>query len=331
MNDTHYAVVVGIDHYARVEPDLKGAVNDANRFREWLIDPNGGDLPDDPDHIMLVSNSEDGNQPRLGEIEEVFADLVERIEADEDEPERWQRLYIYMAGHGVSETIDDACILAANHRKRAIAHFPAVRYANVIAEAAFFREIVVFMDCCRDDSPADSYMRLVLDKDRVAQTNVRRLHGFATGQGLKARERDFSQEDGKHDYRGIFTEAVLRTLEMGDAVTTDEFITSVKSKVNELREPNSPQKASFTLRDDIPFHAKTALCALLIELSDADDEVLIFGNDLHTPLKPECNKKGDNTWEVMLPQRHLYKLRSKNHPERVKIIELNNEERHVTL
>ena len=78
-------------------------------------------------------------------------------------------------------------------------------------------------------------------------------------------------------------------------------------------------------------HAQCGLYSLLIELSDADDEVLIFGNDLRKPLELKRNKTGERTWEVMLPPRRLYKVSSKRHPEKFDIIELEKEGQVVPL
>jgi hypothetical protein len=55
-----HAVIVGINRYRSdegIEP-LKGAVNDALLFREWLIDPDGGGL--DPDNVELFTSPDDG-------------------------------------------------------------------------------------------------------------------------------------------------------------------------------------------------------------------------------------------------------------------------------
>jgi hypothetical protein len=44
VNDLHFAVVVGINRYPGIK-DLKYARDDAERFRDWLVDLEGGGVP----------------------------------------------------------------------------------------------------------------------------------------------------------------------------------------------------------------------------------------------------------------------------------------------
>jgi hypothetical protein len=44
-NTRDYAVVVGVNHYKKLQL-LEGPINDAISFKDWLVNPDGGDLPE---------------------------------------------------------------------------------------------------------------------------------------------------------------------------------------------------------------------------------------------------------------------------------------------
>ena len=64
-----YAIVVGITKYPGlgISPDdpadLKGSERDALEVANWLKAKDGGDLPDDRDHINLICTSDFRGEP----------------------------------------------------------------------------------------------------------------------------------------------------------------------------------------------------------------------------------------------------------------------------
>ena len=48
-----WAIVVGINAYPGLS-EAVGAEDDARAFRDWLADPDGGDLVPDNDHVKLI-------------------------------------------------------------------------------------------------------------------------------------------------------------------------------------------------------------------------------------------------------------------------------------
>ena len=53
-----WAIVVGIDRYWSDAASLRGAVRDALRMREWLLDPAGGGV--DADKVVLLLSPRSG-------------------------------------------------------------------------------------------------------------------------------------------------------------------------------------------------------------------------------------------------------------------------------
>src|SRR5688572_17736192 len=135
------AVVIGISRY----PDLgalQGPENDANDFFDWLTTKPFEPL--DPVNVeMVLSSKFTGRNPQTGDIDSAF----DRILAKPPGPNGTigRRLYIFMAGHGFSPTVDDAALLMANAAKGSTGyHIPGRPYANWFREAFCFEEVVLF-------------------------------------------------------------------------------------------------------------------------------------------------------------------------------------------
>src|SRR6266540_812235 len=161
MNDQDRATVVGVRVYPGLQ-DLDGPENDAIAFRDWLVDPNGGGLPGDADHVRLILSSD--FRPPFSELAKALPTNMELERAFEwldDQAEMnfkagkgriiGRRLYLYFSGHGFAPGKDDAALLMANAAPRRIAQHIAGRlWAEWFYEAGYFEEIALFMDCCRD-------------------------------------------------------------------------------------------------------------------------------------------------------------------------------------
>ena len=59
----NWALVIGIDKYWSEQATLQGAVRDALRMREWLLDGAGGGVP--AEHLVLVLGPRDDDRPDL--------------------------------------------------------------------------------------------------------------------------------------------------------------------------------------------------------------------------------------------------------------------------
>ncbi|MCL4299461.1 MAG: caspase family protein [Anaerolineae bacterium] len=208
-----YAVVVGITKYPEIG-DLQGPENDAQAFYDWLRSPQGGNVKES--HITLIVSSKYDNsaagalltQPLRDQVEAAFVELINQAG---DSGTLGRRLYIFLAGHGIGVDIEEVALLMANAGVRSKYHLPGRSVATLLRTSALFKEIVLFMDCCRDDYPyIPKYLPLWELESRPAAADVRYFYGFATKWSRKAREKEVTPGG---PVRGLFTRALLAALE----------------------------------------------------------------------------------------------------------------------
>lgn len=203
-----HAVIIGISRYPGLT-NLQGPGNDLAAFEQWLLDPAGGGLDDANIHRtgthLFAANPD---RPHMQDIKDVFWPITEQANATG--AALGDRLYIYLAGHGVAPEANDAALLAANttayHRDTAMS---AIRYANYIGGRGVFREIFAIADCCRDDR-SDLEWNGFPYTIRNCGPAARRLDAFAVRFPSKAREGELGGEP-----RGFFTAALIDALRFG--------------------------------------------------------------------------------------------------------------------
>ncbi len=223
MISTDRAVVVGITRYPGLE-DLDGPENDANDFAAWLQDPEGGAVPGDRITMILSSQypvveSALDAQPTTEALVRAFAGLWEEGLAASD-GKLGRRLYIFMAGHGFAPDLKTAALLMANAAKSRLGlHIPGPPYADRFRQAGFFDEVVLLMDCCRDNLPQTPVHQPPFTLT-TAPTPSRYFYGFATT--FSRRSREEPDESGR--VAGIFTRTVLAGLR-GEAAQATGRIT----------------------------------------------------------------------------------------------------------
>jgi len=220
MASNDYAVVVGINYYSCLDP-LNGPENDALDFKKWLISPEGGALPTDGHTIQLVLSRDYeqvtkgdfiNQEPTLQKVLNAFDNIMEQVSTS---PGR--RLYIFMAGHGITpqNDMDEVALMMANASLQRTYTIPGRKYVQWFREAALFEEVVLFMDCCRDNVPYaplhGPYWRTQVREDAV---NVKCYLGFATKWSQKSQEIPFDVQ-GKKRYMGLFSHAVISILNSG--------------------------------------------------------------------------------------------------------------------
>jgi uncharacterized caspase-like protein len=283
MAKDDYAVLVGVTRYPHLE-DLKGPENDALAIEEWLTDPSGGAVP--KKHVAVVTSSQFANngddpEPNQTHVYKRFEALIEEGRKRDPKPVG-RRLYIFMAGHGAANPSDyyDTVLLMANAKAGAMGHYVAGRpVASYFSSAAYFQQIVLFMDCCRDSLPRAPLSALPWDtvsNPRGAQ--VEHCFGFATRWSRKARERDFGDQEGS---RGVFTRSVLEGLRAGCA-TPRELQDFVEHRMPKLVGKGAYQKPEFMASDpDMALidGASTNLPRLLVKFSRPDPNVTVTVRD----------------------------------------------------
>jgi hypothetical protein len=214
MAANDHAIVAGVERYPFLG-DLGGPENDAKDFEAWLLDPNGGAVP--PANIRRILSSDfavTGNpldaEPTTVRLERKFEELYDLGDANGGKTGR--RLYVYLAGHGFAPSLEDAALLMANAaRGRSGHHISGRTYANWFRQSAFFDEIVLFMDCCRENSARAGVRSAPFDPISAAAP-ASYLYAFATEWSRASRERPIGAGGAM---RGLFTVALLTGLRGG--------------------------------------------------------------------------------------------------------------------
>jgi uncharacterized caspase-like protein len=261
MNPLHYGVVIGINRYPDIR-HLNYARGDAEKFTEWLTNPEGGGVPRQNVITIVVDDvrMKDGT-PREDAIPtraEIFKALY-KFRKDIDQhvnghPEDWEqtRLYFYVSGHGIAPDAKDAALLLANAGPDWYGeNISCARLIAFMTKNQPFREVVVFADCCRERVPNAPLGDVCPPWTLVERDNghVLSILGCATYFGDLAYE-PLDAEPGEPDkLRGYFTQALLEGLKEEAADTKTGVIDSntlaayVKLRVLDLTKDRPyPQK-----------------------------------------------------------------------------------------
>lgn len=245
-NNDHFAIVVGIDHYQSYKP-LNGARNDANDFVDWLRSEAGGNLPeanpDNPedDNIKVILSESGFDTPTALLIDDAVEYIIKL--SDDFNRQVGKRLYLFMAGHGCSapssgnQSGSGEVLLSMPRDNYLRTHkYPGVRCADYFRECGLFQEVVLFMDCCRDNNntQVSTHWAFTVKPDEALVGDTAYWHGFAVGAGKRAREREVE----KGTWRGNFSRQILQGLKgaASDAhgvVTSESLRTYVKRVFNE--------------------------------------------------------------------------------------------------
>ena len=157
-----YAVIAGIWAYPELD-SLDAPENDAKAFYDWVVSPAGGAVP--KAHVRLIVSSQfdppfpsaTAARPKMDQVLEAMEALQDIAEANRKKGKGYstgRRLYLYFAGHGFAPTKDQTALLMANAtriRAGAPYHILGPYCADWFFSAGFFDEVVLFMDCCRDN------------------------------------------------------------------------------------------------------------------------------------------------------------------------------------
>ncbi len=243
MNDQHWAVVVGIDRYPAIR-SLSKARRDAEAFRDWLLDPQGGALPAANVYPVIVPDAELPEPLDRTEAKPRFDDVAGALDAAwaaceahvAQHPEDWQgtRLYFYASGHGIAPSPTEAALLLADAGPPRYfgENLSCNRFLEYFRAAQPFRELVFFADCCREPYPAARPRGPIWDEVVGNNGEVRFLPGYATAPNQLAYE-------GRDPERlSSFTQAVLEGLrgqaEVNGVVDSNGLAVYVRRRVLEL-------------------------------------------------------------------------------------------------
>jgi hypothetical protein len=227
-----------------------------------------------------------------------------------------RRLYIFLAGHGCSPGLDlygleESALFMANAGSGYWGyHIPGRYYALWFIASAFFDEVILLMDCCRDQY---SQLRIATPPwDPIPQARayrVKRLYGFATKWSRKSREKVI---DGG-EVRGLFSWALLEGLQRGardeqGRITGRSLKGFVYNLLPKLLSPDQYQEPTFEGDEDIVFAEgiPAELTKVCINFGQLDENAVVeLIGPSRQPLDQHLPK--DGPWEVNLGK-GLYKL-----------------------
>lgn len=304
MNERDFAVVVGINTYqdTKAFKDLEGPANDAEELIAWLKDPNGGGIPEaniDPFVKLSCSTRE---RPTASEISSLLRDLFTRDHA-EDQP-IGRRLYVFLAGHGFTNSLALSLLHAVDTRRDAPAFVSGTQWLDCFQERALFDELVLCMDCCRDYEPNfDPPGRPCTNRLDPAGNAVKRLYLLATGIGKGAYEQQFN---GK--VHGMFSRALIDALRE-EAIDGDGRMTAanIANCVSERLRPAAAAGLNvfpdpfftndFVLFDNLSPRRTTVKLRLL----DSANTLKVFAGDdrrLANPIAPVRQEDGGFVFDL---------------------------------
>jgi hypothetical protein len=227
-----HAIVIGINRYPFLGT-LQASEQDAARFAEWLISPDGGGLPPSNVHAINSASIPQGlTDEEARPIQKDIDIVVRRVLRDllEGLSQRiGRRLYFYFAGHGLGPNVDDVALLMADAARTVPnSNLGVDPYRRYFVNSAPFDEIVFFLDCCRD------FNRLAAARGPdfgeppagYRASNVRYFVAYATQYGQKAYE---DTQQGLPEHQGYFSKALLEGLN-GAAVDGRSLITAASLK-----------------------------------------------------------------------------------------------------
>lgn len=300
-----YAVVVGINKYPRHDEydDLKGAKRDAEIFRDWLGSPDGGDIRA-KSRIDGHFSSRDGKQPRLDVIIESIDDLVD-LQLKHGLVGR--RLYMFMAGHGAGKSKSNSVLLTADHGGgNRDSYFQATKIAEMFVELGAFKEVLLFMDCCRDhESGLGPTVEYKYDPE-VGGNAAEHCFGF----GAIVNHQTFEKKFG-NSYHGIFSWVLMEGLKGGASnevgeVTAGELEDYVKKQFNDLNE----KPPEFSASDpDLVLATGVEPTLVPVEVRLPSSRAVFEvrkGTNFNTVLQVKTEKIAPKRWLIYLRPDRLY-------------------------
>lgn len=260
VNERDFALVIGINRYAGLRT-LEGAEQDAADFTAWLGDPDGGGVPEANVRTLIGSYDQqrayDQYRPVIGEIDQALDDFVHACGTQQG-----RRLYFYFAGHGIGTQPDEVALLLASARPdRLNDNFGVREFRNQFIDSARFKELIIFLDCCRELNEPLSVRSSALNlrRDERNAPHVQYLVVYATGYGARAFEPTSADRGG----RGLLTQALLTGLggkAADDAghVTADSLDSYVRKQIAVLARRNHLVQVAQSVASD----PKLLLCTV---------------------------------------------------------------------
>ncbi|MFN3754301.1 caspase domain-containing protein [Flavobacterium sp.] len=221
----NYAIIIGINNYTKPEDaglkELQGAIRDAKEIYTWMI--NKGDVKKSNCYLIL---STDALYPIKNDVDNAITEITKAVIRDDDSDA--DRFYFYFAGHGLGVELDKEnngmCMANWSEYQKDSAALSTTDYKKKFLNEGLFKEIVMWMDCCRNTkmyfNPHGAPSRTPLGQN----TDPLFFTAFATNYQNQAFEATVETASGK-ETRGVFTTVLLKGL-YGDASENGVDITA---------------------------------------------------------------------------------------------------------
>jgi uncharacterized caspase-like protein len=281
--ENHYAVVVGVDEYPRFrkgKQNLNCPQTDARAIRDWLVRPDGGNLPpaesgaeESPNLTLITREVPTGRQPPCPVVNEIVRAIKTTAETFYNKYSQldaaiWNtsRLYLFFSGHGLDAEGSDAVLLGADAEDNLFFHLSVQSIVNKFKVAKTFREIVVWTDCCRTAS-AITIVPVILDLTPYRYTGAGDVQVFfARASKTQQPAYEPPKEKLMEIQNSFFTWALLEGLNGGvvrasDGVSSQNLRPYLEARVPQLSQTyyeTVQQHPDITPDDDIEFVSASA-------------------------------------------------------------------------
>jgi Caspase domain len=151
VNEQDYAIVIGIKDYQQLKP-LNGPVQDAVDFENWLLNPQGGNLPNHKtdnkvlQHVFFIESAPNSEVPLQSDIDKCLDKVLTN-----GEKTGYRRFYFFFAGHGLGISWKENALCLPGWSSRFInLALSSSEYLDVVVNSGLFAQVFFFLDCCRD-------------------------------------------------------------------------------------------------------------------------------------------------------------------------------------
>jgi len=312
-----YAVVVGINDYGEPPGALVGAKRDAQDFIDWLKSGDGGDLPPQNVDPFVSLSDAGGKEPTLSSLLVLLVKV--RKLAVLPKKRIGRRLYIFLAGHGISPPadLDETGLVTIEAQDQLMPNIPGKQSADEFMLSGRFDEVLLFMDCCRvtDLLLKKGTNPFVEKSDTKAAGNGKRFYVFAAAFGKPARE---IEEDKVT--RGIFSRVLIEglkggaTSDPGGRLTTTQLRAYLERRMKAIIIDGEEQVPKFPSADEIVLRegVETKRVTINVTFSAAVITIDVLDGVGYTPvaLKDEAVTAAGRSFSV--PADRTYLLVGKN-------------------
>ena len=319
-NDRDYAIVIGIQHY-KANAELAGPHQDTDKFMNWLLDPNGGNLPADPVNVGSSPNvlrllSTEAYTPSQKDVDDWLGTKMLEIQRF-GEGQTARRLYFYFSGHGIGVSHTNSALLLPEWttmmRNYALS---SEKYLHGLIDRGLFQEIYFFMDCCRNRIIGVEGSAPGFGAPAPTDDSISYLICYATAFQTKAYEKTPLSQEGLDNTlpRGLFTEVLVNGLFGAAAgkngrLRVSDLVNYIERKLPELaKEHKVTQIPKFTTAISLE-HELTArfnqLVPIEIQFTGPSEEVVLEDGDL---IEKKRGHTANGPWNLQL-HRGQYILR----------------------